>query len=127
MAGALDGFTAAPFTAEEQARRAGQLTRFIELIPVDYDHGIDDGKVTSQFEIQESMAFADAAVSAFSDLEEELAKRNPAATKRVAQIIDTLRSYVKDAGDGGRVTSMDTMKATQKRASDELSALLPDD
>jgi high-affinity iron transporter len=127
VAGALDGFTAAPFTAEEQARRAGQLTRFIELIPVDYDHGTDDGKVTSQFEIQESMAFADAAVSAFSDLEQELAKRNPAQTKRVAAIIDQLRGYVKDASDGKRVTSMDTMRATQKRASDMVSALLPDD
>jgi high-affinity iron transporter len=123
---ALDGFTAAPFTAEEQARRAGQLTRFIELIPVDYDHGTDDGKVTSQFEIQESMAFADAAVSAFSDLEEELAKRNPAATKRVAQVVDRLRGYVKDAGDGRRVTSQGTMESTQKRASDMVAALLPD-
>jgi high-affinity iron transporter len=127
VAHALDGFTAAPFTAEEQARRAGQLTRFIELIPVDYDHGTDDGKVTSQFEIQESMAFADAAVSAFSDLEQELAKRSPAQTKRVAAIIDQLRGYVKDASDGKRVTSLDTMKATQGRASDMVSALLPDD
>ena len=82
--GALDGFTAAPFTAEEQARRAGQLIRFVELIPVDYDHGTDDGKVTIPFEIQESIAFSEGALSAFSDLEEELAQRDPRATEQVA-------------------------------------------
>jgi high-affinity iron transporter len=124
---ALDGFTAAPFTAEEQARRAGQLIRFVQLIPVDYGHGTDDGKVTSQFEIQESKAFADAAASAFSDLEEDLTKRKPEATKRFSETLTRLRGYVKDASDGTRVASQDTMESTQKRASDMLTALLPDD
>jgi high-affinity iron transporter len=127
VARALDGFTAAPFTAEEQARRAGQLIRFVQLIPVDYGHGTDDGKVTSQFEIQESKAFADAAASAFSDLEEDLTKRKPDATERFSEILTRLRGYVKDASDGTRVTSQDTMESTQKRASDMLAALLPDD
>ncbi len=127
VARALDGFTAAPFTAEEQARRAGQLTRFVELIPVDYGHGVEAAKVTSQFELQESRAFADAAESAFSDLEQELSRRNPAATKQVAAIIDRLRGYVKDAQDGKRVVPLDTMKATQERASDMVGDLLPDD
>ena len=31
----LDGFTAAPFTPAEQARRAAQLTRFLELLPTE--------------------------------------------------------------------------------------------
>ncbi len=35
----IDGFTAAPFTPEEQARRAQQLTRFLDLIPIEYDRG----------------------------------------------------------------------------------------
>jgi high-affinity iron transporter len=123
----LEGFTAAPFTKEEQARRAGQLIRFVELIPVDYGHGVDGTKVTSQFELQESRAFADAAESAFSDLEEALDKRNPAATKRVAAIIERMRGYVKDAQEGKRVVTLDTLEATQKRASDEVDALLPSD
>ena len=38
---ALDGFTAAPFTPEEQSRRAHQLTRFLDLIPVEYDRGTE--------------------------------------------------------------------------------------
>ena len=32
---ALDGFVAAPFTRAEQARRAAQLVRFLDLIPID--------------------------------------------------------------------------------------------
>jgi high-affinity iron transporter len=127
VARALDGFTAAPFTKEEQARRAGQLVRFVELIPTDYGHGIDGTKVTSQFELQESRAFADAGESAFSDLEEALGKRNPGATKQVGAILDRLRGYVKDAQDGKRVVTLDTMKATQKRASDMIDDLLPSD
>jgi high-affinity iron transporter len=124
---ALDGFTAAPFTAEEQARRAGQLIRFVELIPVDYDHGTDDGKVTIPFEIQESMAFSDAAVSAFSDLEEELSKRDAAATERVSRELERLRGYVTDARDGERVVDQDTMESTQQRASDLIDGLLPEE
>jgi len=124
---ALDGFTAAPFTAAEQARRAGQLTRFVELIPVDYDHGTDDGKVTIPFEIQESMAFSEAAISAFSDLEEELSRRDPAATERVSASLERLRGYVEDARDGKAVVSQDTMEATQERASGMIDDLLPDE
>ena len=45
---ALNGFTAAPFTPEEQVRRANQLTRFLDLIPVEYDHGTDDGESRSR-------------------------------------------------------------------------------
>jgi high-affinity iron transporter len=127
VAAALDGFTAAPFTAEEQARRAGQLTRFVELIPVDYDHGTEDGKVTIAFELQESMAFTEAAISAFSDLEEELSRRDPGATAQVAHALDRLKGYVKDAQAGKRVASQDTMESTQQRASDTIEDLLPDE
>ncbi len=42
----LDGFVAAPFTRAEQARRAAQLVRFLDLVPIEYDRGTDDGRVT---------------------------------------------------------------------------------
>ena len=73
----LDGFTAAPFTPEEQARRAAQLTRFLELVPVEWDHGTEDGRLTVPFEMQEMTAFIDAAQSALDDLEPELDQRDP--------------------------------------------------
>ena len=41
VAGALDGFTAAPFTDDEAARRAQQLLRFLALVPVEYDRGVE--------------------------------------------------------------------------------------
>jgi high-affinity iron transporter len=127
VAGALDAFTAAPFTAEEQARRAGQLTRFVELIPVDYDHGTEDGKVTIPFELQESMAFTEAAISAFSDLEEDLSRRDPRATEQVSAGLERLRGYVDDAREGKGVASQDTMEDTQQHASDLIDDLLPDE
>ena len=78
MAQALDGFTAAPFTPEEQARRAAQLVRFLDLVPIEYRDGTDDGRVTIPFEIQEAIAFRDGAASAFSDLEAALDRARPA-------------------------------------------------
>ncbi len=53
---ALDGFTAAAFTDEEQARRANQLPSVSRPVPVEYDHGTDDGRVTIPFELQEGLA-----------------------------------------------------------------------
>ena len=55
--GALDGFTAAPFTPEEAARRAQQLLRFLALVPVEYGRGVHDRRVTLAFEVQEAVAF----------------------------------------------------------------------
>ena len=39
---ALEGFTAAPFTPEEAARRAQQLLQFLALVPVEYGRGVKD-------------------------------------------------------------------------------------
>ena len=39
----LEGFTAAPLTRDEQANRASQLTRFLDLVPKEYDKGTADG------------------------------------------------------------------------------------
>jgi high-affinity iron transporter len=127
VAEALDGFTAAPFTDEEQARRAGQLTRFLELVPVDYDHGTDDGKVTIPFEIQESIAFTEGAASAFSDLEGELAQRDARGAARVGAALELLGTYVEDARDGKRVVSQDTIEGTQDDASRTLEELIPEE
>ena len=73
----VDGFTAAPLTPDEQVRRAQQLIRFLDLIPVEYDRGTEDGEVTLDFEIQEAVAFTEGAQSAFTDLEGILTERDP--------------------------------------------------
>jgi hypothetical protein len=63
---ALEGFTAAPFTPEEAARRAQQLLQFLALVPVEYGRGVKGTQVTRDFEIQESVAFRTGAVAAFA-------------------------------------------------------------
>lgn len=94
---ALEGFTAAPFTDEEAARRAQQLLRFLALVPVEYGRGVSDGKVTKDFEIQEAVAFQNGAVAAFQDLQATLAKRDPARTAAVAEQLDRLGTIVDTA------------------------------
>jgi high-affinity iron transporter len=125
--GVLDGFVAAPFTPEEQARRAAQLVRFLDLVPIEYRDGTDDGRVTIPFEIQEAIAFREGATSAFADLESELAKRDPRATAEVEHALEELETYVEDAGSGGRIVSEDDVEAAHERASERLDELFPDE
>ena len=49
---------------EEKLRRAGQLQRFLALVPIEYGRGVDDGRVTLDFEIQEAITFRDGAAQA---------------------------------------------------------------
>lgn len=85
--GALEGFRAAPLSPAEQARRAGQLLRFIGLIPVEYGRGVKDGKVIHDFEIQEATSFHKAAYAAFADLRDLLP---PDVGARSAALFDQL-------------------------------------
>jgi len=124
---ALDGFTAAPFTAEEQARRATQLMRFLDLVPIEYRDGTDDGRVTIPFEIQEAIAFGEGAASAFSDLESELAERDPRRTAAVERALARLQVYVEDAGRRGRVVPEERVEEVHERAAATLEELLPEE
>lgn len=94
---ALEGFTAAPFTDEEAARRAQQLLRFLALVPVEYGRGVKNGHVNLDFEIQEAVAFQKGAEAAFKDLQATLAKRDPAVTAKVAEQLDELGAIVDEA------------------------------
>jgi high-affinity iron transporter len=114
---ALDGFTAAPFTAQEQARRAGQLLRFIDLVPVEYDHGTDDGHVTVPFEIQEAIGFREGASSAFSDLEGELERRDPRAVALVSATCARTRRTPATAGASSPRTRSRPRRSTLTRPS----------
>ena len=127
VAQALDGFTAAPFTREEQASRAGQLVRFLDLVPIEYDRGTEEGRVTVDFEVQEAVAFQEGAASAFSDLEGELSRRDPRATAVVEAAIDRLGTYVEEAQEGKRVASQEQMEKAHGQASDTLDELIPEE
>ena len=124
--GLLDHFTAAPFTPEEQARRAQQLIRFIDLIPVEYDHGVSGTEVTTPFEITEGIAFVDAAQSALNDLSPELEKLDPDGLADLESVIDELAAHLDDANEGGEVVPVETIEEAHERATALIDETFPE-
>ena len=123
---ALEGFTAAPFTDEEAARRAQQLLRFLALVPVEYGRGVKDGRVTLDFEIQEADAFQRGAEAAFKDLQATLAKRDPRTTERVAGQLDQLAAIVDEATRRTEgVTDAGAVEQLTGEVEDGLEAAMP--
>ncbi len=123
----LDGFVAAPFTPEEEARRAAQLTRFLDLVPIEYDDGTDDGQVTIPFELQEAVAFIDGASDALADLEGRLDRTDPAAVDELDSLFAELRGYALDAHEGGTVASLEDVEAAHSEASAILDESFPEE
>jgi high-affinity iron transporter len=117
---ALKGFRAAPLSEAEQARRAGQLLRFLGLVPVEYARGVSGGRVTKDLEIREATTFRDGAAAAFEDLRTHLEARDVARTARAAALFDALGRQLAAAGQGGQVASAGEVQAN----ADELAALL---
>ncbi|HEY6693581.1 MAG TPA: FTR1 family protein, partial [Solirubrobacteraceae bacterium] len=126
-AAALEGFTAAPFTPSEAARRAQQLLRFLALVPVEYGRGVKGTTVHLDFEIQEAGAFRTGAEAAFADLRDQLAKRDRARTDAAAAGIDKLGALVAAATerkDG--VPETGAIEAQTKAVQDALTATMPE-
>jgi high-affinity iron transporter len=123
----LSGFTAAPFTAEEQARRANQLAKFVSLIPVEYDHGVEGKRVTVAFEIQEGLAFSTAAQAAFADLQGTLARIDARRTADVETRLKALDGVLRGAQKNPLgVPEVGTVKARGEAIGKRLAALFPD-
>ncbi|WP_354700756.1 hypothetical protein DSM112329_01043 [Paraconexibacter sp. AEG42_29] len=126
VAAALDGFTAAPFTPEESARRAQQLLRFLALIPVEYGRGTKDDRVTKDFEIQEAVAFQSGAVASFADLQDQLARRDRAATQRAKADLAILDAMIDKAATSTRgVARTSEVEAVEDRIDDTLRKIMP--
>ncbi|MFN8112593.1 MAG: FTR1 family protein [Solirubrobacterales bacterium] len=121
----LNHFTAAPFTPEEQARRAQQLIRFVDLIPVEYDHGVSGTEVTTPFEITEGIAFVDAAQSALNDLSPELEKLDPEGLADLEAVLDETSGYLDDANEGGTVVPLETIEDAHDRTTALIDASFP--
>jgi high-affinity iron transporter len=116
----LHGFRAAPLGPAEQARRAGQMQRFLSLVPVEYERGVSGGIVTRDLEIREAITFRDGAVAAFDDLQTLLEDRDPARTAQVAELFESLGQQLAAAGAQTAVASPDDIQAT----ADQIAALL---
>ena len=122
----LKGFTAAPFTPEEAARRAQQLIRFLALVPIEYGRGVDGDRVTLDFEIQEAVAFATGARGAFDDLSDPLSKRDAQTTQQVGEELDRLQGMVDEASRRTTgVTPEDELQALADRIERRLDATFP--
>ena len=122
---ALAGFRAAPLSDAELARRAGQLQRFLQLVPIEYGRGVKDGRVTLEFEIQEAVTFRDGAASAFHDVEPALMAASAAATRRLGSALDALGTALAEASRGAAVASPDDVRSTTDEALGLIDRLYP--
>ena len=122
----LSGYRAVPLAEEEQLHRAGQLLRFLELVPIEYDRGVEGNRVTLGFEIQEAITFRDGAESAFRDLEPALVERDEAATKRIGVLLTQLGRDLGHAGRGAdRVAPADQSRAPRTSPSRSSTGVFP--
>ena len=122
----LKSFTAAPLTAEESARRAQQLLRFLALVPVEYDRGVSGTQVTLDFEIQEAVAFHTGAEAALADLQDQLARRDAARADSAARDLDALGAMVGEAAQQKEgVQPAEAVQAKADAIEDALDAAMP--
>jgi high-affinity iron transporter len=122
----MQGFRAAPLSEEEQARRGGQLLRFLSLIPVEYGRGVKQGQVVIDLEIQEAQAFLDGARASFSDLRPILDQQDPAVAASVEARLDQLDQDLRSAAKHENVAELGTIRETVQAASNDLESILPE-
>ena len=116
---------AVPLSREELVRRAGQLDRFLRLVPIEYDRGVEDERVTLEFEIQEAITFRDGADAAFHDLQPTLAARDARATHALERALAILERSLANASRGGAVADPERVRATTDRALAVIGSLYP--
>ena len=124
---ALEGFRAAPLSEEEELRRAGQLMRFLALVPIEYERGVKNGEVTLDFEIQEAVTFRDGAAQALGDLEHLLALENEEDTRRLGDLLDGLAADLGAAARHDAVADPDDVQGATDEALGLIDSLYPEE
>ena len=124
---ALDNFRAAPLSPAEQARRAGQVLRFLSLVPVEYGRGVVDGRVTRDIEIQEAITFHTGAYAAFTDLKDLLDERDHDQTVQADALFESLGQQLSEAGTHRSVASPEAVKSQTAQLSAALEGLIPEE
>jgi high-affinity iron transporter len=118
-------FRAAPLSASDQARRAGQLLRYLSLIPVEYGRGVKDDQVFLVLEIQEAQAFLDGAQAAFADLRLPLRKFDPDQTASIEMSLGRLDTALAAAASREVVAEPAVVAAEAEDAAQRLTTLVP--
>ncbi|MFC1464208.1 MAG: FTR1 family protein [Candidatus Brachytrichaceae bacterium NZ_4S206] len=117
---ALRGFRAAPLSPAEQTRRAGQMMRYLKLVPIEYGRGIRNGEVAVDLEIREAATFYEGALAAFNDLRDTLEARDATRTEQASALLERIGQAVANSSMHRVTTSPDALRAD----SDRLIALL---
>ncbi len=126
ISSALDGFRAAPLLPAEQAQRAGQLLRFLNLVGVEYGRGVNNGVVTSDLEMREAATFFSGAQAAFDDLRDLLAARNAEQTAALVAHFTELDNQIQHAISGQEVVAPATVDATIAAINSQLQTTMPE-
>jgi high-affinity iron transporter len=116
---AMQGFRAAPLSMTELARRAGQFSRFIALVPVEYARGVRDGQVVHDIEIQEALTFHEGATAAFADLESNLRQIDPQQAEQMAVNLSLVLTQIQTVVEPG------TLQSTVDQITAGAAALFP--
>lgn len=122
---ALSGFRAAPLSPAEQVRRSGQILRFLQLVPIEYERGVRNGQVTVDLEIREAITFHAGALAAFTDLRDLLDQRDPTLTATIANHFTKLGAALTNASNRIAVTDPATIHALTETLLADLRRLLP--
>ena len=121
----LQDFRAAPLSPSERARRAGQLIRYLGLVPVEYGRGVNDGHVTKALEIQEAVTFFAGAQAAFADLQDLLRGLDAETTQQAAALLQTLDQQLNAASTGAAVADAETVKTLTDQTTQLLASVIP--
>jgi high-affinity iron transporter len=121
----LNSFRAAPLSPADQARRAGQMMRYLALVPVEYDRGVEDRTVMIDLEIQEAVTFMEGARAAFADLRLSLDAIDPAAAASLAVLFEQVSANLDAAARRTGVVTPEQMAADIAAIETDLEALLP--
>ncbi len=120
-------FRAVPLSEKDKARRAGQLMRYLSLVPVEYGRGVKNGTVIFDIEIQEAQAFLDGARASFDDLHLTLEQKDAAATDQIEVVLDTLEKQLHDAAQHTDVVGNDVIQSQIDGIHGQLTAMLPEE
>ena len=124
---ALDNFRAAPLSPDERSRRAGQLLRFLSLVPVEFERGVSGGQVIKDLEIQEAITFYTGAYAAFSDLKDLLDERNHDQTIGADLVFRSLGAQLTDTGTRKSVADPEEIRSKANELSALLEPLMPEE
>ncbi|MGH2615052.1 MAG: FTR1 family protein [Thermomicrobiales bacterium] len=121
----VQSFRAAPLSADDRARRAGQLLRYLSLVPLEYERGVKDGQVLLAIEIQEAQAFLEGAQAAFADLRLPLRALDAEETVAIATALDHLETALAGTASREAIADPADIETAAADAVSRLTKLVP--